>query len=213
MKAVTRFPRRLAGILAMGTFGLAAEAGAAIIHVSPALPLRIPFDSSLDIDLNGDGVLDLNFSNNSQDIFGHPLNGTRTVAYELLPLESAYRSADLDPEVWIGSSVPEGYVWTGEQVAIATCFNAGGLVCLGSFTNGLGYLGVEFQIEGATHYGWMALLAGEDFAIRMDIVDWAYESLPNTPIRAGQIPEPSALLLSFLGILARIGHRSRSILG
>ncbi len=198
-------------IIALGVGLLIAQpAIAAIIHVSPALPLRIPFDSSLDIDLNGDGVLDLNFSNNSQDIFGHPLNGTRIIAHELLPMQVGHRAVDLAPEVWIGSSVPAGYVWSNAITHLASCINAGGLVCLGTFTEGLGYLGVEFQIAGATHYGRIAILPGEDFAIRMDIVEWAYESLPNTPIRAGQIPETSALLLLLAALLFWSARRSRN---
>jgi len=54
---------------------------------------------------------------------------------------------------------------------------------------------VEFQINGEPHYGWMGILPGDGFAIRMDIVDWAYEALPQTPLRAWQIPEPSGALL------------------
>ena len=195
-------------VLSLGLL-IAQPAIAAIIHVSPALPLRIPFDSSLDIDLNGDALPDLNFSNNFQDVIAHPLHSTRFIARELLPLESAHIAVNLDPETWIGSSVPAGYVWTGELVGIASCTNAGGLSCIGPFVNGLGYLGVEFQIAGATHYGWMALLPGEGFAIRMDIVEWAYESLPNTPIRAGQIPEPAALPLLLGALLLWSAHRSR----
>ena len=187
----------------------AANASAAVIHIVPPMPVRLPFGDSLAFNLNGDGTDDLEFSNNFQNVIAHPLNSTRFIAHELLPMQFGYRAVNLDPETWIGSSVPAGYVWTGEQVSIATCVNAGGLVCLGSFTNGLGYLGVEFQIEGATHYGWMALLPGEDFAIRMDIVDWAYESLPDTPIRAGQIPEPTAPILLLAGLLSWSARRSR----
>jgi len=68
---------------------------------------------------------------------------------------------------------------------------------------------VEFQINGEPHYGWMGILPGDGFAIRMDIVDWAYEALTLTPLRAGQIPEPSGALLVLVAHLLMAVRRAR----
>jgi hypothetical protein len=51
------------------------------------------------------------------------------------------------------------------------------------------YIGIEFPIEGETHYGWIRL----DhflFAPGGRIIEWAYESTPGIPIYAGLKPVP-----------------------
>ena len=60
------------------------------------------------------------------------------------------------------------------------------------------YLGVEFEIDGADHYGWIRLTvggAGNGGVIH----DWAYNSIPGQPILAGQVPEPGMISLLVLG--------------
>jgi hypothetical protein len=57
------------------------------------------------------------------------------------------------------------------------------------------YAGLDLYYDSAHHYGWMRIsdpyppmfMAGE-------ILDWAYESSPNTPILAGAVPEPGTLV-------------------
>ena len=79
------------------------------------------------------------------------------------------------------------------------------------------FIGVEFQRNGNTHYGWIQyegfgvaefqLLGGPDGPITFIGFDelggfidsWAYETEPNTAIIAGAIPEPSSFLLSIFG--------------
>ncbi|MFY9845776.1 MAG: hypothetical protein WA718_13220 [Terriglobales bacterium] len=53
----------------------------------------------------------------------------------------------------------------------------------GSWLNSSGYLGLSFQIEGQTYYGWAYLTVGEDTAT---LTGYAYESTPGVPINAGQ---------------------------
>jgi len=55
---------------------------------------------------------------------------------------------------------------------------------------GVGYLAVRFSAADGPHYGWIrVLLPGPDFG--PDVVDWAYETQPNTPIAAGLIASTS----------------------
>lgn len=70
-------------------------------------------------------------------------------------------------------------------------------------------MGGEFDIDGATHYGWINLCVGE-LGPGGEIYGWAYESDPDTPIIAGAIPEPSTLLLPLSGGLALLSYKRRS---
>ena len=56
-----------------------------------------------------------------------------------------------------------------------------------------GYLGVKFQIDNATHYGWIQYQGDNGTqnvdnatSLKATVVDWAYEKLPDTPISIGQ---------------------------
>ena len=70
-------------------------------------------------------------------------------------------------------------------------------------------MGVEFDIDGATHYGWINLRVAE-LGPGVEIYGWAYESTPNTPILAGAIPEPNTLLLLLAGGIGLLFVKSRS---
>lgn len=60
------------------------------------------------------------------------------------------------------------------------------------------YLGVEFDIDGADHYGWIRLTVGG--AGNGGVVhDWAYNTVPGETILAGQVPEPSTWALLVAG--------------
>jgi hypothetical protein len=86
-------------------------------------------------------------------------------------------------------------------------------------TNGFAYLGVEFNIDGALHYGWVHLSActpdlfttcsaGPDPAV-ITIDSYAYESVANTPITIEPTPEPSFLPLLALGAAGLGAFRAR----
>ena len=55
-----------------------------------------------------------------------------------------------------------------------------------------GYLGVEFDIDGQTHYAWIKLtvhaeLRFQDSQMTMSVFDFAYGTIPGKLIRAGQV--------------------------
>ena len=63
----------------------------------------------------------------------------------------------------------------------------------GTFFGKQGYLGVKFQIDNATHYGWIRYQGDitpntddNNTALKATVLDWAYEKLPDTPIAMGQ---------------------------
>jgi hypothetical protein len=67
------------------------------------------------------------------------------------------------------------------------------------------YIGVSFEIDSATHYGWILVeWANNDYDHPVRPLAWAYETDANTPIR---IPGPGGLTL--LGLAAVLGPRRR----
>ena len=56
------------------------------------------------------------------------------------------------------------------------------------------YVGFDLDYDSSHHYGWMRLSNPSPF-IAGEILDWAYETSPNTSILAGAVPEPSCVSL------------------
>jgi hypothetical protein len=68
---------------------------------------------------------------------------------------------------------------------------------------GEAYLGIAFDVDESTHYGWIHVILGAvdpDYGFENPITaSWAYESTPDSPIVAGVIPEPSTGILTMVG--------------
>jgi hypothetical protein len=78
----------------------------------------------------------------------------------------------------------------------------------GYFPGQRAYVGVEFDIDGATHYGWIDVYVSE-LAPGALIYGWGYESTPGMSIIAGAVPEPSSILLIMTGSLALLLSRAK----
>jgi hypothetical protein len=48
------------------------------------------------------------------------------------------------------------------------------------------YLGVEFSIDGSIHYGWIRMSVNRSHKLEAIVTGYAYETIANLPIRAGQ---------------------------
>lgn len=81
------------------------------------------------------------------------------------------------------------------------------------------YIGLEFEIDGMTHYGWLSTkLEPGDYPWNSRpasnrITGFAYETGPGVPIFAGAIPEPSVLLLVLSATAAILVRRQRAARG
>jgi len=76
------------------------------------------------------------------------------------------------------------------------------------------YIGFDLVRGGQNYYGWMQV-ANPHSVNSGQIVDWAYETISNTPIMAGEVPEPDefgmlALGAGLLMLRWKISHRFHS---
>lgn len=70
------------------------------------------------------------------------------------------------------------------------------------------YIGLSFPISGNTHFGWIRVDV-DNSAGSFLIKDWAYESVPDTGIAAGAVPEPGTLGLLAAGACGIAAMRRR----
>ena len=69
-----------------------------------------------------------------------------------------------------------------------------------NFVGSGGYLGLQWDIGGGDYLNaWARVDVTGDNSGTATLYDFAYESTPNTPISAGDVPEPSTLALLAIG--------------
>jgi len=172
-----------------------------LIYFRPDEPVQVGL-STWNLDINNDAVVDLVFSGSPSEfecfteginlLLGIPPSPPDTGHY-LYPLELGYEIAasPVSPLEW-GTS-PYGNLFASYQ------WNGSEYVGIGYWReeDADGYLGVQFDIGGNTHYGWVHVI--NTYGITGEIVAWAYESTPDTGLQAGVIPEPATLLLLLVG--------------
>lgn len=82
----------------------------------------------------------------------------------------------------------------------------------GAFLDTRGFLGVQFQIGGNTHFGWVDLEVDAILGATR-IYGWAYESFADTQIKVGAtstaVPEPGTLATLALGAAGVLAWRRR----
>ncbi len=168
-------------------------------------------DDSLDLDLNFDGIFDINLKGRIQSEFlsftygntlvlGRPAVSPNAGIYQIPLKIGDFIGENPSIDWWSGTDIGWG---TGLYGNLFHSFQAVGDQVLGigfwqdisplSFN---GYLGVQFEIEENIHYGWVYIRAGGNTGV---IDEWAYETTPGVGIVAGAIPEPSSVGLVMLG--------------
>lgn len=194
--------RNLFGILCVSIATLTAQSS--IVYSPGPLPPPPPLViySPQSIDFDGDGLTDVSFSAGfsicTDDVptsfcdmpFGVGVTGTNQI------LASGYYSAVQPLGELIGVAAPTNSTWsvpgfqgylTDQWWSLRGREIDGQLVHWGwggpLGSSGVGYLGVRFYNSDGVHYGWVRVRAG----IPGLVVDWAYETQPETPIRAGDI--------------------------
>jgi hypothetical protein len=156
--------------------------------------------ASLQIDLNNDGVNDFTlrgdtfcYSGNGISIFKSSLNADGSAASNgIVGINNNYGrlARGLRKGAGIGSTAnfsDKGLMQLRNFAELPKSAPKGAPsnYSFGSFldiTNR--YLGVRFQINGETHYGWIGFRSTSEG--NAQLAGWAYETAPNTPIHAGR---------------------------
>ena len=189
-------------VVAAGTYLGTARASAqgTIVFVSPSQPIYYSdYPSNQDIDLNGDGVADFNLSSpNGIEIELAPLNNNAIISVPEPPGELGAWIYAFSQDAPISSSLDPVLVWWGSDGnAPPDIVAASNIGSIGYFQgNTDAYAGIKLDMEGSLYYGWIQI---HNFTANWgQISDWAYETRPNTPIFAGEVPEPSTVALIFV---------------
>jgi hypothetical protein len=178
----------------VGVLALAQPAEAKVVYT----PVRqvIGANGVYNLDLNQDGTFDFliqqwnygNWASNNQLLadaaVGNAVEGKNNQAAALAA------GASIGPaQNFIAGGV------NGEVMLSITHFTTGGT----SFGHGFWanvqnrYLGLQFKINGETHYGWARLsVSRQAYHFTAVLTGYAYEDTPNTAIKAGQTTGGSA---------------------
>jgi hypothetical protein len=179
--------------------GMLAQSAEGKIAYTPAHHL-IKKNAQYRLDLNHDGVADITFVNyyscnfdycyevlNANPAAGNGVEGAKGA----LGIPYAYA---LKRGAQIGSKHP----FSGQMMA---SWNSGSRGGWSNITDR--YLGLHFQINGKTHYGWARLsVQVGSVNINATLTGYAYETIPNKPIIAGKTKGPDAITVQ----PASLGH-------
>lgn len=182
----------------------------AVVVIRPPVPIPVfgvPSIIDVPIDIDQGGASDFNFNKRSTfQLTIEPLTGGQMIVTTDGGRVTPLRAGDL-----IADSLPlETTVWAGRSSISACAAFPDGVQCLGDFFGVDGYIGIQFPIEGETHFGWVRF---DHFAFAPggSIVEWAYNDTPSESILAAQIPEPSSTaLLVVVGLVTVVGRRRRN---
>jgi len=175
---------------------LVKPANAEIVFTPANAP--IPFDKNVSVDLNHDGIPDFRFFFYSTAY--HSFNGSVNVRPRgvgaVITTANGYaaalnQGADIGPgqafkDKRLDLVVSHGFEYGSSQ------YNRG---VFGPWVGAQDlYLGVQFPINGQTHYGWIRLsVQSKERPLQGTITGYAYETVANQPIHAGATGDEASI--------------------
>jgi len=155
----------------------------------------IPPHNTYNIDLNHDGITDFTIGNSVSactdycffELRQFPANGNQAVGY-FLGSGSFLADLALTPGATIGPRSPFKKGTAAMAVARANQYSSHKTNLFGQWPNVRDrYLGLGFRIKGEIHFGWARLnVAVRGTTITAVLTGYAYETIPNKPIIAGE---------------------------
>ena len=195
-------------MLALASMATSTTWGQGIIYVRPQpqpyYTLMTFFDINSDIDINGDGVADFTLLSTTISglncVYLVPLNGNLCVIFNGDVANMAIGDT-------VGPDMVSQYGWKDTQTlfSLIAWLEGFGNSISGNFdVQNDGYIGFDLVEGSDNYYGWMHIESMADVAIFGNVTEWAYSTVPNTPIIIGEIPEPTTIVLASMGLAAFI---------
>ena len=187
-----------AGAAGVGLLALAQPANAEIVYTPANITISARALHSYSLDLNQDGTVDFLINATSREsidqsggtsrIIARPAQGNGVVGF------GGHASA-----LNAGQPIGAGRRFFGYMLASLFTFIGTEFQFHGLWANVKNrYLGLKFQIDGQTHFGWARLSVGGD-PLTAKLTGYAYETTANAPIVAGKTsgtdaaPQPSGM--------------------
>jgi hypothetical protein len=149
----------------------------------------VPQNMSFNIDIDGDGTTDFVLTSMVNDTVYLTAQGNNQILVQNFFVGALLYGASI-------GSTTAGYSWVGGQSILDNVMgniSTPYLIEAGNFI-GLtdGYIGFDLVRGGSNYYGWMEVSSPNDSGLAGDagmsgtIIDWAYQTTPDTSILAGQ---------------------------
>jgi hypothetical protein len=171
----------------VGILALAQPAEAKIVY-TPAHQ-AIGKNSSYPLDLNHDGIADFTFVNKYGCNFDYCYGNVSAIPAAGNAVEGAKGLSGFLSAYALnrGSQINSKHPFSGQLLA------SGNMGTVGKWINVTNrYLGLKFKISGQIHYGWARLnvYVKNGDTVLAQLTGYAYETVPNKPIIAGQTSGP-----------------------
>ncbi len=168
------------------------------------IPLCAVDQCPVSLDLNHDGIADFSFTVGTfgyrDGAFGRAHVRGLTPGAEAVGVGAQFfgayasallRGAKIGPSAQFASSTRSGGVTIeGSDQCLFYCNNKYGRYFYGKWAGNHPnrFLGVKFQIKGATHYGWVRLTVTTNASQRLsaEITEYGYETVANKTVLAGE---------------------------
>jgi hypothetical protein len=166
-----------AGAAGVGVLAVAQPSQAKIAYT--ALNVTIGENTQYFLDLNHDGVNDFTFTHFAYGHFDH-FYALGSPANQIFGNGSA-------SALRFGAPIGPKGVFSGFGLIAKWGFNSNSSYSFGHWGNVQNrYLGLQFTINGKTHYGWARLTVTVNHGITGTLTGYSYETIPNKRIIAGQ---------------------------
>ena len=188
-----------AGAAGVSLSALAPTATAKVVYTPAHVPILGPH-GFYQLDLNHDGVTDFSLANttnyNTDQAFwnlfaGGPLGNAVVGTFVYRGIPASARAFTRGARIGPGE-----HFFQGKADLATFYYGGGGGTAHGNWVNVTDrYLGMKFQIDGQTHYGWARLtvkVTNNPINILAELTGYAYETVPDAPIIAGKTSGPDA---------------------
>jgi hypothetical protein len=203
----------------VGLLAVASPADAKIIY-TPVHRVIGP-NHSYNVDLNHDKITDFTIVNHVSactdfcffELRQYPTSGNSAVGYAVG--SGQFLGSDLKPGARIGPRSPFKKGTAALVIARSNLYTSNRTIVYGPWADVKGrYLGLKFQINGKSHYGWARLnVKVSNATITATLTGYAYETIPNKAIIAGNTKEPDEISIAEPDAALTPGNPTHATLG